>query len=54
MSCRHNLANGTCITCYPSNPFQRASADRIDPGPESSRRKHDYCLHRSHHLCRCR
>ncbi len=35
MSCRHNLANGTCIRCYPSNPFERTDADRIDPGTES-------------------
>lgn len=34
MSCRHNLANGTCIRCYPSNPFGREDKDRVDPGPE--------------------
>jgi hypothetical protein len=34
MSCRHSLANGTCIRCYPSNPFQREDRDRVDPGPE--------------------
>lgn len=32
MSCRHNLANGTCIRCYPDNPDSRS--DRVDPGPE--------------------
>lgn len=35
MGCRHSLANGTCIRCYPSNPDDRHPADRIDPGPES-------------------
>lgn len=34
MSCRHSLANGTCIRCYPSNPWGRADSDRVDPGPE--------------------
>lgn len=34
MSCRHDLANGTCTRCYPDNPFKRAPRDRIDPGPE--------------------
>ena len=34
MSCRHDLANGTCIRCYPSNPFRHADKDRRDPGPE--------------------
>ncbi len=34
MSCRHSLANGTCIRCYPDNPFQREDKDRVDPGPE--------------------
>ena len=36
MSCRHDLAIGTCITCYPSNPYSRATADRINPGPEDA------------------
>lgn len=36
MSCRHSLANGTCIRCYPSNPFQRENKDRVDPGPEET------------------
>ncbi len=34
MSCRHDLANGTCTRCYPSNPYGRTDSDRIDPGPE--------------------
>jgi hypothetical protein len=34
MSCRHNLANGTCTRCYPDNPFKRSDADRVDPAPE--------------------
>lgn len=34
MSCRHDLANGTCIRCYPTNPFGRGDKDRVDPGPE--------------------
>lgn len=34
MSCRHDLANGTCIRCYPSNPWGKADSDRVDPGPE--------------------
>lgn len=36
MSCRHNLANGTCIRCYPSNPYGRSARDLVDPGPEES------------------
>lgn len=36
MSCRHNLANGTCIRCYPDNPFGRENKDRADPGPEEN------------------
>lgn len=36
MSCRHNLANGTCIRCYPDNPFKRDDNNRVDPGPEES------------------
>lgn len=36
MSCRHNLANGTCIRCYPNNPFRREDKDRVDPGPEEN------------------
>lgn len=34
MSCRHDLANGTCPRCYPDNPGKRDLRDRIDPGPE--------------------
>ncbi len=34
MSCRHNLATGTCTRCYPDNPHQRSAHDRVDPGPE--------------------
>lgn len=34
MSCRHDLANGTCIRCYPDNPYGRSDRDRVDPGPE--------------------
>ena len=34
MSCRHDLAIGTCTRCYPSNPLGRQDKDRIDPGPE--------------------
>lgn len=34
MSCRHDLANGTCIRCYPNNPCKRENKDRVDPGPE--------------------
>lgn len=34
MSCRHDLANGTCIRCYPSNPYGRTAHARVDPGPE--------------------
>ncbi len=36
MSCRHDLANGTCIRCYPSNPYGRIDRDRVDPGPEEN------------------
>lgn len=36
MSCRHDLANGTCIRCYPSNPSGRLERDRVDPGPEEN------------------
>lgn len=34
MSCRHDLAIGTCIRCYPDNPDKRSAQDRVDPGPE--------------------
>lgn len=34
MSCRHDLANGTCTRCYPGNPFGRSDGERVDPGPE--------------------
>ncbi len=34
MSCRHDLANGTCTKCYPDNPYGRLDRDRVDPGPE--------------------
>lgn len=27
MSCRHDLANGTCLRCYPES-------GNLDPGPE--------------------
>lgn len=36
MSCRHELANGTCVRCYPGNPFGREDKDRVDPGPEEN------------------
>lgn len=36
MSCRHVLANGTCIRCYPTNPFGREDKERINPGPEEN------------------
>lgn len=36
MSCRHDLANGTCIRCYPSNSHGREDKDRVDPGPEEN------------------
>jgi hypothetical protein len=36
MSCRHDLANGTCVRCYPGNPSKREDKDRVDPGPEEN------------------
>lgn len=36
MSCRHGFANGTCIRCYPSNPWNRDDHERMDPGPEAN------------------
>ncbi len=36
MSCRHDLANGTCLRCYPDNPYGRGAMDRVDPGPEEN------------------
>ena len=36
MSCRHDLANGTCTRCYPGNLHGRADHDRVDPGPEEN------------------
>lgn len=34
MSCRHNLANGSCKRCWPHNPLKMPQAMRVDPGPE--------------------
>jgi len=31
MSCRHDLANGTCKRCWPQSP-----SAAIDPGPEEN------------------
>lgn len=34
MSCRHNLANGTCTRCFPDNPFGLGEGQLSSPGPE--------------------